>query len=52
MLGVATSIDALMVGFAYGAMETEIIPACIVIVVVTFVVCLAGIFIGHFFGSR
>lgn len=51
--GVATSIDALSVGFTiaeYGwAMA---LAACLIIAAVTFIICMAGLFIGKKFGTK
>ncbi len=51
--GVATSIDALSVGFTisdYGWLEALV--CCIIIAVVTFAICVCGLFIGKKFGTR
>lgn len=51
--GVATSIDALSVGFTiaeYGL--SEALVAVTVIAAVTFVICLGGVFIGKKFGTK
>ncbi len=48
---VATSIDALVVGVSFAAMEVQIIPAVIFIGVVTFVISLVGVFGGVKFGQ-
>ena len=51
--GVATSIDALSVGFtisSYGPLEA--ILACLLIGIVTFFICFAGILIGKRAGTR
>ncbi len=51
--GVATSIDALSVGFTiaeYGFIEALV--SVLIIAVVTFAVCTAGLFIGRKFGTR
>ena len=45
-LAVATSIDALSVGISFAFIKVPIIKAAILIGVVTFIVCLAGIEIG------
>ena len=50
--GVATSIDALSVGFTiadYGAVEALL--CALIIAAVTFPICLAGVFIGKKFGN-
>lgn len=51
--GIATSIDALSVGFtiaAYSAVRA--LTASLLIAVTTLIICLAGIRIGRFFGMR
>ena len=51
--GVATSIDALSVGFtisSYGWLEALI--CCILIAVVTFAICVGGLFVGKKFGTK
>lgn len=48
---VATSIDALSAGFAIKGDLIEALVAVLVIAVVTFVICLGGIFIGKKFGT-
>ena len=52
MLGLATSIDALMVGFAFAIMQTDMIVTITVIGITTFIFSFAGVFIGHFFSAR
>ncbi len=51
--GIATSIDALSVGFTisdYVALQAVI--SCLIIGIVTFVICIAGLFIGAKAGTR
>ena len=51
--GIATSIDALSVGFTiseYNALEALL--ACLVIGVLTFGICAAGVVIGKKFGTK
>lgn len=51
--GVATSIDALSVGFTiaeYGLIEA--IVSVLIIAAVTFIICTAGLFLGQKFGTR
>ena len=51
--GVATSIDALSVGFTiaeYGLLMA--IVCAIIIAVVTFIICMAGLFIGKKVGTK
>lgn len=51
-LGVATSIDALMVGFAFSIMDADMVLSVIVIGITTFLFSFVGVFIGHFFSSK
>lgn len=51
--GVATSIDALSVGFTIA--EYDLLHAfvsCLIIAIVTFIICTAGLLIGKKFGTR
>ena len=51
--GVATSIDALSVGFTISDYGFVMALVCsLLIAVVTFIICLAGLFIGRKFGTR
>ena len=52
MLAIATSIDALAVGVSFAFLEVDIVPSVLLIGVTTFVLSLAGVAIGHQFGSR
>ena len=50
--GVATSIDALSVGFTIAGHTTaQALVACLLIGIVTFAICLVGLFIGKKFGK-
>lgn len=50
--GVATSIDALSVGFTIAEYSTlEAVVASLIIILVTFIICFAGIIIGKKFGT-
>ncbi len=51
-LAVATSIDALAVGVGFAFLCVDIVPAASFIGGVTFALSLAGVVIGHAFGSR
>ena len=51
-LAIATSIDALMTGFAFACMQMDMIFACSIIGSVAFIMSFAGVFIGHFFGAK
>ena len=51
--GVATSIDALSVGFTIADYEFfKALWAVLIIAVVTFIICLGGLFLGQKFGTR
>ena len=51
--GIATSIDALSVGFAIAEYTTVMAVVCaLVIAAVTFVICMAGLLIGRRFGTK
>ncbi len=51
--GVATSIDALSVGFTISHYSlTEALISCLIIGVTTFIICFAGLFIGRKAGTR
>lgn len=51
--GVATSIDALSVGFTISEyIFIEALVSCLVIAVVTFGICLGGLYIGKKFGTK
>ncbi len=52
MLAIATSIDALAVGISLAALSVDIVAAASFIGVITFGFTLAGVAIGHYFGSR
>ena len=51
--GIATSIDALSVGFTIAEHTlTEAIVAALIIAVVTFIICMLGLFLGKKFGTK
>ena len=51
--GIATSIDALSVGFAIASHNAaEAVTESLIIGAVTFVICIAGLVIGKRFGTR
>lgn len=51
--GIATSIDALSVGFTIADMNfIEAFVCCMIIAVITFIICFIGVFIGKKFGSK
>ncbi|MEG1887313.1 MAG: manganese efflux pump MntP family protein [Oscillospiraceae bacterium] len=56
LVSVATSIDALIVGVSFAFSGTtelfETLISCLIIALITFFMCIAGFYIGRFFGSR
>lgn len=52
MLAVATSIDALTVGIAFASLSVNIVLSVSLIGITTFVLSVAGVFIGNAFGMR
>ena len=52
MQGVATSIDALAVGVTFAFLQVNIVPAITIIGCTTFVISIAGVYVGNVFGSR
>lgn len=51
ILSIATSIDALAVGVTFAFLNIDIIPICISIGAITFIVCFIGVIIGKKIGS-
>ena len=51
MLAVATSIDALAVGISFAFLNVSIIPAAPIICIITFLVCVVGVFVGNKVGD-
>ena len=51
-LAIATSIDAMAVGISFAFMRIQIIPAISFIGIVTLLFSMAGVKLGHAFGSR
>lgn len=49
--GIATSVDSLAVGFGFAALALNIWYSSLTIGIITFIVCLAGVFIGKKFGG-
>ena len=47
MLAVATSIDALAVGISFAFLNVSIIPAASILCIITFLVCVVGVFVGN-----
>lgn len=52
ILAVATSIDALAVGISFAALSVDIAFSAALIGITTFVLSVAGVFVGNYFGSR
>ena len=52
MLAVATSIDALAVGITFAFLGVNIVEACVLIGVTTFVLSFIGVAVGNQFGAR
>lgn len=52
LLAVATSIDALAVGVSFAFLEVQIVPAVLIIGVITLVLSMAGIKLGSIFGAK
>lgn len=52
VLAIATSIDALAVGLVFAAAKTRLVLSVTMIGVITFVMSLGGVLIGHKFGGR
>lgn len=52
ILAVATSIDALAVGISFAFLRIPIIPAILLIGIITYVVSFLGVFIGHKTGTK
>lgn len=53
-LSVATSIDAMAVGVAFAMIEptVTVVPACLIIGIITFVISFCGVKIGTVFGTK
>lgn len=52
MLAIATSIDALAVGISFAFFQVEIFSAATIIGITTFVISVAGVYIGKIFGIK
>ena len=51
-LAVATSIDALAVGVSFASLRVDIIPAVLIIGIITFVISMLGVKTGSIFGVK
>lgn len=52
LLAIATSIDALAVGVTFAFLQVHILPASTIIGIVTFILCILGVFVGNIFGNK
>lgn len=52
VLAIATSIDALAVGITFAFLKTNILISILIIGVVTFIISVLGVIIGHKFGDK
>ena len=52
LLAIATSIDALAVGVTFAFLQVNIVPAITIIGCTTFVISIAGVYVGNVFGAR
>ena len=52
ILAVATSIDALAVGITFAFLRYPIVEAITIIGITTFIICIIGVYVGNFFGSK
>ena len=52
ILAIATSIDALAVGVTFAFLQVNIVPAITIIGCTTFVISIAGVYVGNVFGAR
>ena len=50
ILSIATSIDALTIGISFAFLNVDIIPLCLSIGIITFILCFIGVMIGTFLG--
>ncbi len=51
-LAIATSIDAAAVGVTFGVLEVDVLPAVVLIGVVTLALCFVAVFVGSRVGER
>ena len=52
ILSLATSIDALAVGISFAFFEINIFSSCAIIGIITFLLSIAGVVIGNYFGEK
>ena len=51
ILSIATSIDALAIGVSFAFLSIDIIPICLAIGIITFLMCFIGVIVGKKIGS-
>ena len=51
LLAIATSIDALAVGITLAFLNVKLVPTVSAIGIITFAICIFGVFVGNMFGS-
>lgn len=52
ILAIATSIDALAIGITFAFLRYPIMEAISIIGITTFIICIIGVYVGNFFGSK
>lgn len=52
ILALATSVDALAVGITFAFLDVNIIPAILLIGIITFIISVVGVKIGNIFGDK
>lgn len=52
LLGIATSLDALAVGITFSFFQVNILLNVLIIGLITFMLCVAGVWIGYKFGNK
>lgn len=52
ILAIATSIDALAIGVTFAFLDYPIVEAISIIGIVTFIISIAGVYVGNFFGNK
>lgn len=52
LMAIATSIDALAIGVTFAFLQTRILPAVLLIGIITFLLSLLGVIMGNRFGAR
>lgn len=52
LMAIATSIDALAIGVTFAFLQTRILPAVLLIGIITFLLSLIGVIMGNRFSAR